>query len=486
MRRLFPFHSMIAAAAALLPGAVAAQATAAPIRPLPYTRFVLPNGLTAILNEDHASPITAVDVFYQIGNRDDPPGRAGIAHFCEHIMGEGSPNIDEPQSNLYEKLGGTSPRHAETTEDITHYYIIVPSHQLETVLWTEGDRLRNKLSRTDSGTIASVRAVLAQERASMIENVPLEYAGARHAVAQAFFPAGHPYNTSTLSPLPDLPKIDAAAMKASCGPYYVPNNAVLAVSGDFDTAAAKKWVEKYFGDIPRGAPVTRAPVPAVSLSGEKRLVVEDRSIAVPLLRMNWLGAAYDNPDRTALLALASSLSLSRVASTVEPPAALGRLSKLLIQDRQLATRVVADNYDIQRAGVFEIAIYPRANASLTTIETLVDSVLTAMATHPVTKEELALYNSYNFVQLATSLQPRFARADTLAHDQIFAGDPTAYAKQAMGARALTPADVERVRQKYLGSRRVILSLVPAGKLNLISKPELPFVNATPPYAVKGR
>jgi zinc protease len=498
MRRLFSLLSMsvlAAAAAAAAPAAsheIAAQATAAPIRPLPYTRFVLANGLTAILNEDHASPIAAIDVFYRIGSRDDPPGRAGIAHFCEHIMGEGSPNLDQPQSNFYRTLGGTSPHQAETTEDITHYYVIVPSHQLETVLWTEGDRLRNKLSQTDSGTVASVRAVLAQERASQVENVPLEFVGVRQAVAQALFPPGHPYNTSTVSPLPDLPNITAAALRESCGPYYVPNNAVIAVSGDFDTAVAKKWIEKYFGDIPRGAVVHRKPVPAVTLPGEQRLVLEDPRLGVPQLRMNWIGAAYDNPDRTALIALASSLSLARVASDghlssvgVEPPAALGRLSKLLIQDRQLATRVVADNYDLQRSGVFEIAIYPRPKASLTTIETLVDSVLSAMATTPVTKAELALYNSYNAVHLATSLQPRFARADTLAHDEIFARDPAAYARQAMGARALTPADIERVRKRYRGNRRVVVSLVPAGKLDLVSKPDLPFVNVTPAYA-KGR
>jgi zinc protease len=493
MRRLFPLLSLSVLGAAGVSREMAAQATAAPIRPLPYTRFVLPNGLTAILNEDHASPIAAVDVFYRVGSRDDPAGRAGIAHFCEHIMGEGSPNLDQPQSNFYRTLGGTSPRHAETTEDITHYYIIVPSHQLRTVLWTEGDRLRNKLSRADSATIAAVRAVIAQERASQVENVPLEFVGVRHAVAQALFPAGHPYNTSTVSPLPDLPNITARAMQESCGPYYVPNNAVIAVSGDFDTAAARRWITSYFGDIPRGAPVKRVPVPAVTLPKEQRLVVEDARLSVPQLRMNWIGAAYDNPDRTALIALASSLSLARVASDghlssvgVVPPAALGRLSKLLIQDRQLATRVVADNYDIQRSGVFEIAIYPRPNAALTTIETLVDSVLSAMATAPVTKEELALYNSYNAVHLATSLQPRFARADTLAHDEIFAGDPAAYAKQAMGARALTSADIERVRKKYLGAGRVVVSLVPAGKLDLVSKPELPYVNVTPAYAAKGK
>ncbi len=401
-------------------------------------------------------------------------------------MGEGSPNIDQPQSNLYRTLGGTSPRGAETTEDITHYYVIVPSHQLETVLWTEGDRLRNALSKTDSATIESVRAVLAQERASMVENAPLEFVGEHHAVAQALFPVGHPYNTTTLSPLPDLPTITAAAMKASCGAYYVPNNAVIAVSGDFDVPSARKWIEKYFGDIPRGAPVARVPVPVVTLRAkEQRLVLEDTRLAVPQLRMNWRGAEYDAPDRPALIALASSLSLARFATDrVEPPTELGRLSKLLVQDRQLATRVIADNYDLQRSGVFEIAVYPRQNASLTLIETLVDSVLSAMATQPVSKEELALYNSYNAVQLATSLQPRYARADTLAHDEIFAGDPTAYAKQARGARALTPAEIERARKKYLGAGRIVVSLVPAGKLDLVSKPELPFANVTPAYAAK--
>ena len=212
-----------------------------------------------------------------------------------------------------------------------------------------GDRLRNALSQTDSATIESVRAVLAQERASTVENAPLEFAGSRDVVAQALFPAGHPYNSSAASPLPDLPKITAAALKESCGPYYVPNNAVVAVSGDFDTASARKWVEKYFGDIPRGAPVTRVPVPAVTLTKEQRLVLEDARLAVPQIRLTWRGAEYDDPDRTALIALASSLSLARVASDghlsavgVEPPASLGRLSKLLIQDRQLATRVVAD------------------------------------------------------------------------------------------------------------------------------------------------
>jgi zinc protease len=484
MRRSLPF---LAAAALLAVSRPAVAQSLAPIRPLPYTRFVLPNGLTAILNEDHASPLAAIDVYYRIGARDDKPGRQGIAHFCEHIMGEGSPNLDLPQSDFYVSLGGTATRHAETGDDVTHYYIAVPSHQLETVLWAEGDRLRNALSQVDSQTLASVRDVVAQERASSVEQIPLEFVGARHVVQQALFPPGHPYHDDVNSPLPDLPNMTAATLKAACGPYYVPNNAVVAVSGDFDSATARKWIQKYFGGIPRGATVNRAPVPAASLAAEKRLVLEDARLSVPKLRLVWIGAGYANPDRMALLALASSLSLARAASGgVEPPASLGRLSKLLVQDRQLATRVVAENYDLQHAGVFEIEIDARPNVSLTTLETVVDSALDAMATHPVTKEELSLFNSYNAVQLATNLQRRFARADTLAHGEVYAGDPASYAKQAMRARSLTPADIERARKKYLGAGRVVVSLVPAGKLDLISKPTLPFINATPSYAAKAK
>lgn len=488
MRRSFIFCAL----AALDVGVATAQASSAPLRALPYTRFVLPNGLTAILNADHASPIAAVDVFYRIGFRDDKPGRFGMAHLCEHVMAEGSPNMKQPQSTFYRSLGGTSRRFAETSEDITHYYVSVPSHQLETVLWTEGDRLRHALSRADSATLAAILPVVAQERANF-ENAPLEVAGSRSAVWFALFPEGHPYNNAAQSPLSDLANVTPADVKDACGPYYVPNNAVIAVSGDFDPAIARRWIEKYFGDIPRAAPVQRVSVGASSLSAEKRLVVEDARQTVPTLRMVWPGAAYDNPDRAALLALASCLSLARVASDghfasvgVVPPTALGRLSKLLVQDRQLATRVMAENYDVQHAGIFEIEIHPRPNVALTTIETLVDSVLASIASQPVTKEELALYNGYNAVHLATSLQPRPARADTLAHDEVFAGDPAAYVKQAMRARSLTPADIERVRRKYLGAGRIVMSLVPAGKLELVSKPELPYTNATPPYATRSR
>ena len=124
-----------------------------------------------------------------------------------------------------------------------------------------------------------------------VGNAPLEVAGSRSAVSYALFPQGHPYNNAAQSPLADLPKITPADIKAACGPYYIPNNAVIAVSGDFDPGVARKWIEQYFGDIPRGAPVQRAPATATSLTEEKRLVLEDPRLTVPLFRVVWLGAA---------------------------------------------------------------------------------------------------------------------------------------------------------------------------------------------------
>jgi zinc protease len=242
----------------LVTGAPAFSQRPAPIKPLPHTRFVLRNGMTVILNEDRASPLVAFDLYFKVGSRDDPPGRAGLIHFCEHLYGDGTPNLPTPISTFYRTLGGTSPNWAMTTEDITHYFGILPSNQLETILWTEGDRLSKPFVWADSAHVAATRPVVLQERVSRIENPPVIFGAVFELMANALYPAGHPYSTSSTSPVADLPKIAVSDVRETCAPYYVPQNAVLAVSGDFNTATARTWVEKYFGIIPRGAGVKKS------------------------------------------------------------------------------------------------------------------------------------------------------------------------------------------------------------------------------------
>jgi zinc protease len=451
-----------------------------PVRPLAYTRVVLPNGLVAIFNEDHAAPLVAVNVWYHVGSKDDPPGRAGLAHLCEHLMAQGSTHLPQQQQLFYRSLGGTSTHWAETLEDVTKFYVVVPSNQLETVLWAESDRMAAPLARIDAQRVSAVQAIIAQERRQNVENAT--FGVSRELTLAALYPAGHPYHASSLPPSTDLYADAPDVIRSTCGGYYVPNNAVITLSGDFDAEAARRLVERYFGDIPRGQPVRHEPAPMPRLAGERRLVLEDSRATQPQLHLDWIGASYANSDRQALLALASALSEDRFGQLSASQARFGRLSKLLVRDRQLATAVFADNYDLEQSGVFEIAIFPRPGASLTLIEALVDSTLMSLKATPVTRREIARFNAANAVEAAASLQTKFARADTLAHDQVFAGDPVSYARQAAAASRLTPADVQRAARQYLTPGRVVMSLVPGGKVDLASRPDLPYVNVTPAVA----
>jgi zinc protease len=444
------------------------------IRPLVYTRITLPNGLVALVNEDRSSPLVVVDVWYHIGSKDDKPGRTGMAHLCEHLFSDGSPNLEQSQRAFYSSIGGTSPHYANTTEDITHFYIAIPSNQLETVLWAESDRMAVPFARMDGQRFAAVRDVIRQEREQNIENVPFGV-GRELAVAE-LFPAGHPYHVSQLPPMGDVYAATIDDLKATCGPYYVPNNAVLSISGDVDPSVARALIEKYFGGIPRRTVPPRPNASPVALAAEKRVVLEDSRANQPRLQIDWPVVGFAHPDRLALRALASALSINR----------FGRLSKLLIDDRQLASAVNVEYYDFEKAGVFEILVLPRPGASMTTIETLVDSVMAALPLSPVTTRELARFNNYNATTAVASLETRFARADTLAHGEMLAGDPIIYAKQVAAARALTPADVQRAIKRHLTAGRLVMSLVPAGKLDLIAKPGLPFTNVTPPSSVRAK
>ncbi len=473
---MFPFfarcgHLIRNGRIALLFGSLASPISAAqtpPLKPLAYTRFTLANGLVAILNENHVTPIVSVQLWYHIGSKDDRPNQPGVAHLCEHLMSQGSPHLDQPQQPFYRSIGGTSTRFAETTEDVTEYYTTVPSTELETVLWAESDRMAAPMANLDSQRVASVRRLVDQERRQTIDNVP--FGTYREIISGALFPTGHPYHLTPQSP----PASSYADARAMCLPFYIPNNAVLAISGDFAPASARSMIEKYFGSIPRGAPVAQPAVDAAPLVGEWRLVLEDARATQPQLYVAWRGAAYASPDRMALLAAASALALPR----------FGRLSKLLVADRQLATSVTADDKDLEKSGVFEIVVLPRPGASMTLIEQLVDSTIASFAASPVAPQEIARFNAYNRVNAATSLQLEVARADTLAHDQMFTGNPSSYAEQANAALGLTPADVQAAIHKYLSAGRVVMSLVPAGKLDLISKPNAPYTNVTPQGAVR--
>jgi zinc protease len=454
---------MLCASATLLP--LGARAEAQSIRPLSYSRSVLSNGLVLLMNEDHTTPVVAVGVWYHVGAKNEQQGHTGLAHLCEHLMGEGSPNQPLPAKVFMLSIGGTSPHWAQTSEDVTDYYATVPSNELETMLWMESDRMAAPLTRADPAHVASVREVIRQER---LESRDGNLDQLARSVTLPWV-ADAPYQIDPLGPMADLNAATADDAKAFCTPYYVPNNAILSLSGDLSPARTKALVEKYFGGIPRGQEPHQPTVLAADTSTLHRTVLEDPRLRNPVVQRAWPGASFANPDRPALLALASILMRDRV----------GRLTKALVYDRALATRVIAFNGDFELGGVFQINVYTRPNASLTMIEQVVDSVLADVRDHGVTAAEIEPFARANAIEAVTTLQSRLSRADTLANGEAFAHDPVAYAKQVNQAFALTPADVQRVARKYLGAYGMMMSIIPAGKLDVIAKPELPYTNVTP-------
>jgi zinc protease len=450
-------------AALTLPVALGAQAAPA-IKPLQYSRLVLPNGLVAIFNEDHSSPIVGIGVVYHLGAKDEKNGATGLAHLCEHMMFEGSANV--APGDFIAKIragGGNSIRWGETSEDRTFYYETVPSTQLETALWLESDRMVSRFSKVDSVRFAAARGAIRNERQQR-ENSP--FSSSNPLTIYLLYGSEHPYR-DPLGPMDDINTASFSDMRAFCAPYYVPNNAVVAVSGDFDAAKARAMVQRYFGGIKRGASVTH-PQMRPAMTSERRVVLEDSHGRGATLRIAWAGVGFSHPDKGALRALASALTGNRTSG----------LQKALVYDKPLATNVIAAHIDNEAGGVFQIEVIPRGNTPLGVIEDVVDSVVRVARETPPSDAQLNRFKRADADTAVLTLQSRQARVDTLSQGQSWAGDPIAYTKQQHAVLQLTPVNVRAAAVKYLTPARVVLSMVPAGKLDLASKPERPYDNAS--------
>lgn len=433
---------------------------------IPYTRYVLPNGMVALLNEDHSSPIVYSTVWYHVGSKNEKPGRTGFAHLFEHMMFEGSENIDAGQHRIIiQSMGGSF--NGSTTEDRTNYYETVPANQLETALWMESDRMATLLTRIDQKRLDAEIEIVKNERRLRVDNQP--FGVASEILSAALYPSDYPYSWPVIGSMADLSAASLDDVKDFFRTYYAPNNAVIAISGDFKTAEAKQLLNKYFGAIPRGPAITRPAKASPALAAEKRFVLEDNRVKLPQMQIAWPSAGNDHDDRFALRALSSVLTLDRTA----------RLQKALVYDKQLATNVFSFNNDMENGGYFAIFVNPRPNATLTEIERVIDSVVADVKAAPLSTKEVQRFKNYNTVQTVTGLQFTFAKGEQLAQGETLDKNPLSFVDDLSKYAAVTPADVQRVAKKYLGPGRVVLSMVPSGKLDMIAKPELPYTNATP-------
>jgi zinc protease len=424
---------------------------------IPFERVTLPNGLTVILAPDHSTPQVAVDVWYHVGSKNEVPGRTGFAHMFEHVMFTGSGNVAYGlHDRLTEGVGGNN--NGSTTWDRTNYYENIPSNYLETALWLEADRMGFLLDKLDSAKFVAQRDIVQNERRQGIDNQP--YGRAGEIVTSAMYPASNPYSWPIVGYLSDLQAASVEDVKAFFRVYYAPSNATIAIVGDFEPGQAKALVAKYFSDLPKGKSITRPTVQPVPLSGETRLVYEDR-VQVPRLYMRWPSVGQKHDDTFALSFLGSVLTSSRTA----------RLTKALVYDRQSAATVGAGNSGRELAGDFGITITPRPGHSLAELEATTDSIIARLKAEGPTEDEMAKARAGIEFGFIGGLESNLGKAETLLSGQVFFGDPGYFRTSYSKLKAVSAADVKRVANKYLGPNRVLLSVVPLGKLDQASRPE---------------
>jgi zinc protease len=455
-RRAFVWIALVA-----LASVAAAQRPPSPARPgpdpvtIPFESYTLPNGLTVILSADHTTPTVAVNVWYHVGSKNEVPGRTGFAHLFEHIMFTGSGHVPYGlHDKLTEGVGGSN--NGTTSNDRTTYFEIVPSNYLESALWVESDRMGFLLDTLDITKLNAQRDIVKNERRQGVDNQP--YGKVNEILARATYPATNPYSWDVIGSMSDLSAASAEDVKDFFRTYYAPNNAFLAVVGDFDPVQAKAWVAKYFGDIPRGKPVTRPAVSPVTLPAERRLYYEDR-VQVPRLYIQWPTVGETSDDQYALDVLGAILAGPRTA----------RLTKALVYDSQAAASVGAYQDSNENVGTFMVVITPRPGHTLTDLEAVTDRIIDTLKAEGPTAEEVQKATASEELSLVRGLESDLGKAMILSDSAGFHGDPGYYKAQYQKSMAVTAADVKRVADKYLTAGRVVLSVVPNGKPEDASK-----------------
>jgi len=431
-----------------------AAASAGSVPRLAFEKTTLPNGLEVILHEDHSTPIVVVNTWYKVGSGDEKPGRTGFAHLFEHVMFMGSEHVPTGQfDKLLESVGANN--NGSTTEDRTNYYESLPSNALPLALWLDADRMGHLLPVMDQQKLDLQRDVVKNERRQRVDNVP--YGKWRETVLAALYPPNHPYHWPVIGSMADLSAASLEDVKQFFRTYYAPNNATLVIAGDFNRDSALTWVNRYFANIPRGPQMPARPVvPAVTVPRDTFLVLEDR-VVLPRLFEVWETGRIYAPDDAPLDVLADVLAGDKNS----------RLYKRLVFDMQVAQDVSAFNNSTKLDGNFNIIVTPKPGQAPTRMAELVKEEIDKVAKDGVTPRELARALNSRRASFLDQIASVLGKSDRLAEYNYFAGTPDYIQQDAARYDHVTAADVQRVAAKYLTKPKVVLTVVPQGKTDLM-------------------
>ena len=422
---------------------------------IPYEKYVLPNGLTVIVAEDHSDPVVYVDVTYHVGSAREQEGRSGFAHFFEHMMFEGSEHVGNGQHfKTVTEAGGTL--NGSTTNDRTNYFEVLPSNQLETGLWLESDRMGFLLDSVTQKKFEVQRSTVKNERGQNYDNRPYGVAGEK--IGAALYPVGHPYSWQTIGYIEDLNRVDVNDLKKFFMRWYGPNNATLTVCGDVNAATVMKLAEKYFGPIPRGPEVNAQSVAPVVLDKDRYISYED-NIRAPQLVFSFPTVASHTDDEAPLDILADVLA--------------GSKSSIFYQNfvkSQMAQIANVSHPTDELAGKMMITIRTFPGKTLAQMDSLVRASLSQFEKTGVTDADVKKFKAGFESDMINSLSSVQGKGAMLAANQTFTGNANYITKDMERYNKVTKEDVMRVFNKYIKNKyAVVLSIYPKGKKEVIAK-----------------
>lgn len=448
--QLVTLRYFIALAATAFPLAAGAQA----MPTIPFEQYTLPNGLEVILAPDHSTPVVAVNTWYHVGSGDEQPGRTGFAHLFEHIMFMGSEHVPVGAFDQWLEAAGAN-NNGSTTEDRTNYYEWMPSNALPLALWLDADRMGHLLPTMDQAKLDLQRDVVKNERRQSVDNVP--YGRADEIISGALFPKGHPYSWPVIGSMADLSAASLEDVKGFFRTYYAPNNATLTVAGDFDRDSVRSWIARYFGGIPRGPSARPRPVvPSFAMPRDTFLVLEDR-VQLPRLYEAWHSVKAFAPDDGVLDVLAYILAGDKNS----------RLYKRLVYDMQVAQDVSAFQNSLRLDGYFQVIVTPKPGAAPARLAGLVDEEISTVITNGITPRELARAQNTIRARQIDRLATVLGKSDQLNYYNYFVGTPDYVRQDAERYARITAADVQRAARAYLGAHKVVLTVVPEGKRDMM-------------------